>query len=102
MIFPRVSQRLFDGYMDSVSNAPDSWVAPGVIEITGLAPGHYVVELPPSTGANDKGNTKAWYREIDLTGDADINASECSGFVTVNGTILFETLACPSTPASNS
>jgi hypothetical protein len=95
MIFPRVSQRLFDGYMDSVYNAPDSWVAPGVIEITGLAPGHYVVELPPSTGANDKGNTKAWYREIDLTGDADINASEGSGFVTVNGTILFENSRVP-------
>ncbi len=95
MIFPRVSQRIFDGYLDSVFNAPDSWVAPGVIEISGLAPGHYVVEIPPSTGANEKGGSKAWYREIDLAGDADISAAEGPGFVAVGGTILFEDAPVP-------
>lgn len=95
MIFPRVSQRIFDGYIDSMFNAPDSWIAPGVLEISGLAPGHYVIELSPSSGINDKGNGKAWYREIDLTGDADINAAEGAGFVTVTGTILFENSRVP-------
>lgn len=95
MIFPRLSQRIFDGYMDSVFNAPDSWAAPGVLEISGLSPGHYVIELPPSTGPNDKGNSKTWYREIDLTSDADINASDGAGFVTVTGTILFENSRVP-------
>lgn len=89
MIFPRISQRIFQGYLDSVFNAPDSWVAPGVIEISGLAPGHYVVEIPPSTGANDKSGGRAWYREIDLSGDADITASEGPGFAIVSGSILF-------------
>jgi 5-hydroxyisourate hydrolase-like protein (transthyretin family) len=89
MIFPRVWQRIFDGYLDSVSNAPDSWVAPGVIEISGLAPGHYVVEIPASTGANEKGSTRGWYRDIDLSGDADINISESPSFVTISGIILF-------------
>jgi len=89
MVFPRISQRIFQGYLDSVFNAPDSWVAPGVIEISGLAPGHYVVEMPPSSGPNDKAGARAWYREIDLSGDADITASEGPGFATVSGNILF-------------
>ena len=95
MIFPRVYQRIFGGYLDSVFNAPDSWVAPGVIEISGLAPGHYVIEIPPSTGAGDKGSSRGWYREIDLAGDADINTSDSPGFANVSGTILFEDSAVP-------
>ena len=94
MIFPRISQRIFGDYLDSVYNAPDSWVAPGVIEISGLAPGRYVVEIPPSTG-QEKGVSRAWYREIDLTGDADITASEGPSFAGVSGTILFEDAAVP-------
>ena len=90
MIFPRVSQRMFDGYLDSVSNAPDSWVAPGVIEISGLAPGHYVVEVPPTgNGENGKSGIRGWYREVDLEGDTDITVAEASGFVSVSGTIQF-------------
>jgi len=95
MIFPRVSQRLFDGYLESAYNSPTSWVAPGVIEISGLSPGHYVIEIPPSTGANDKSNSRGWYREIDLTGDADLSASEGPAFATITGTILFEDSRVP-------
>src|SRR5262249_53960233 len=36
MIFPRVQQRVFDGYLDSVLNTPTTWAAPGVLEIGGL------------------------------------------------------------------
>lgn len=88
MVFPRLSQRIFEGYLDSVFNAPDSWIAPGVIEISGLAPGHYIVEMPASTGSNDKGG-KAWYREIDLAGDAEISASDGPTFASVSGAIFF-------------
>jgi len=95
MIFPRVEQRIFDGYLESVYNAPTSWVAPGVIEISGLSPGHYVIEIPPSTGANEKSNARGWYREIDLTGDADLSASEGPAFVTITGTIFFEDSRVP-------
>lgn len=94
MIFPRVSQRIFTGYLDSVYNAPDSWVAPGVIEISGLAPGHYVIEVPPATGP-EKGAARSWYREVDLAGDADINASDGPAFVNVSGTVLFENAPVP-------
>jgi hypothetical protein len=90
MVFPRISQRIFEGYLDSVFNAPDSWVAPGVLEISGLAPGHYVVEMPPSTGPTDKGGGKSWYREIDLAGDAEISASDGPSFASVSGSIFFQ------------
>jgi 5-hydroxyisourate hydrolase-like protein (transthyretin family) len=89
MIFPHVSQRIFEGYVDSVTNAPDSWVAPGVIEISGLAPGHYIIEVPAGSEANGKANNRNWYRDIDLTSDTDINVSDAPGFVNVTGTILF-------------
>jgi 5-hydroxyisourate hydrolase-like protein (transthyretin family) len=88
MVFPHVSQRIFEGYVDSVANTPDSWVAPGVIEISGLAPGHYIVEVPAG-GPGDKVNSHSWYRDIDLTSDTDINVSDSPGFVNVSGTILF-------------
>lgn len=90
LLFPRISQRIFEGYLVSVSNASDSSVAPGVIEIAGLAPGHYIVEMPPSAGQNDKSGGRAWYREIDLVGDADISAADGPGFATVGGSIFFQ------------
>jgi 5-hydroxyisourate hydrolase-like protein (transthyretin family) len=89
MAFPSISQRIFEGYLDPVSNAPDSWVAPGVIEISALAPGHYVLEMPASIGGGDNGG-RAWYREIDLAGDADVNAPDGPAAVTVNGAISFD------------
>jgi 5-hydroxyisourate hydrolase-like protein (transthyretin family) len=89
MIFPRVWQRLFDGYLDSVANAPDSWVSPGVIEISGLAPGHYIIEVPASPGSGEKSSTRGWYREIDLAADAAITVADSPGFASINGIILF-------------
>ncbi len=88
--FPRISQRIFDGYLDSEINAPFSSVEPGVIEITGLAPGHYVIEMPGSKGVNDKGANRGGYRELDLAGDLEVNPNDSSGFATVVGSLLFE------------
>ncbi len=90
--FPRVSQRIFDGYLDPVFNASESTSAmePGTVEIAGLAPGHYVIEMPSSKGANDKGANREGYREVDLAGDLEVNANDSSGFVTIAGSVLFE------------
>ena len=93
MVFPRVSQRLFEGYLDSVFYAPDSWVAPGVVEVSGLAPGHYTVEMSPSTGLNDKPGGRSWYRDIDLTGDMDISASDGPSFASISGSLFFQDVA---------
>src|ERR1017187_6599979 len=88
--FPRVSQRIFDGYLDSVFNASESSIEPGIVDIAGLAPGHYVIEMPTSKAANDKGANREGYREVDLTGDLEVNANDSSGFVAVAGSVLFE------------
>jgi hypothetical protein len=90
MTYPRVSQRIFDGYLDSVFNAPVSGAGPGVVEISGLAPGHYVLEMSASGGLNEKTGSRSWYQEIDLAGDAEINASDAPAFATVSGSLIFE------------
>ncbi len=100
MVFPHISQRIFEGYLDSVFNAPDSWAAPGIIEISGLAPGHYVVEMSPSSSLNEKNGGRAWYREIDLAGDADLNASDGPSFNNVSGFLVFEDTPRPPSEAS--
>ncbi len=90
MTFPRVSQRLFGEYLDPVFNAPVSRAEPGVIEIMGLAPGHYIIEVPASRASNEKASGRGWYQEIDLAGDAELNASDASAFANVSGLVLFE------------
>jgi hypothetical protein len=98
--FPRVSQRIFEGYLDPVSNAPVSSTEPGVLQIImGLAPGHYVIEMPSSNAANDKASNRGWYREVDLFGDMDLNAGDAPSFITVSGSVIFEgTGTVPGTP----
>ena len=87
--FPRVYQRLFEGHLDPVFNAPVSRAEPGVIEVMGLAPGHYVVEMSASSAANEMSNSRGWYQEIDLAGDADLNAGDAPAFATVSGSVFF-------------
>ena len=89
MTFPRVSQRIFEGYRDPVSNSPVSGAEPGVLEVMGLAPGHYVIEMP-AVNADDKASSRGWYREIDLFGDSDLNTSDASSLVTVSGSVIFQ------------
>jgi hypothetical protein len=100
MVFPRVSQRIFEGYLDSITNAPVSWVGPGVVEVSGLAPGHYVIEMPLPSGIGEKASGLGWYREIDLVGDAEVNASDGPKFAAVGGTIVFDNVSRVPTEAS--
>jgi 5-hydroxyisourate hydrolase-like protein (transthyretin family) len=87
---PRISQRIFDGYLDSELNAPFSSVEPGVTEVSGLAPGHYVIEMPGSKAVDDKGANRGGYREVDLASDIEVNPNDSSGFATVAASLLFE------------
>ena len=86
-----MSQRIFEGYLDPAFNASTSMSQPGLVEIGGLPPGHYVLEMSGSTGAD--GKHRSWYHEIDLTGDAELNVNETSAFATVSGTVFFENTA---------
>ena len=87
--FPRVYQRLFEGHLDPVFNAPVSGAGPGVIEIMGLAPGHYVVEMQASSAANETSNSRGWYQEIDLAGDTELSLGDAPAFATVSGSVFF-------------
>jgi len=88
---PQVSQRIFEGYLDPAFSTRFSMSQPGLVEISGLAPGHYVLQMSGIYGPNGKG--RSWYHEIDLTGDAELNANETSAFATVSGTVFFENAA---------
>jgi len=88
--FPRVSQRIFEGFMEPVANSPVSRTEPGVLQVMGLAPGHYVIEMPASSADDAKSASRGWYQEIDLVGDADMNAGEAPGFVNISGSVSFE------------
>ena len=98
--FPRVSQRIFEGYLDSLTNAPVSWAGPGVIELSGLAPGHYVIEMPLPGGLSEKSSGQGWYREIDLVSDAEVNASDGPKFAAIGGSIVFDNVSRVPTEAS--
>ncbi len=100
MVFPRISERIFEGYLDSITNAPVSWVGPGVVEISGLAPGHYVIEMPLPSGLGEKSTGLGWYREIDLVSDAEVNASDGPKFASVGGTVVFDNVSRVPTEAS--
>jgi hypothetical protein len=88
-IYPRISQRLFDGYLDPAFNAPVSWPEPGVIEIAGLAPGRYVVEMPSVNTAGHK-ESRGWYQDVDLTGDTEITVADSPAFASVDGLMWFD------------
>jgi len=90
MTFPRVSQLIFEGLLEPVSNSPVSRTEPDVLQVMGLAPGHYVIEMPASSADDAKSASRGWYQEIDLAGDADLNAGEAPGFVNISGSVSFE------------
>jgi Carboxypeptidase regulatory-like domain len=54
----------------------------GGFEISGFAPGHYVVDLE-SAG-------KVWKKSLDVAGNAEIDASESSPGVSLRGSVLFD------------
>jgi hypothetical protein len=95
---PRVSQSLFEGYLDPIFTSSVSWTGagPGAFDIGGLAPGHYVLEMPVRSGLNENARSRAWYREVDLSGDTELNASESPSLVTVSGSLVFQ--GAPSVP----
>ena len=88
-IYPQVSQRIFEGHMVRSFNTPVFWPEPGVVEIAGLAAGHYVIDMP-TFDTHAKNENRGWYQEIDLTADAEVAATNGSEFAAVSGTVVFE------------
>ena len=85
--FPRVSQRIFEGALVPVTSAQGFGYTPGMYEYTGIAPGHYVIEMPESVG---KRNGAGWYKEIDLAGTVELDPSESPSLASVSGAVVLE------------
>ena len=81
--FPRVSQRIFEGTLVPVTASQGMAATGGVFEYTGIAPGHYVIAMPNSGSKHGSG----WYKEMDLNGTVEIDASENPPLTSVNGTL---------------
>ncbi len=85
--FPRISQRIFDGALVPVTSAQGFGYAAGVYEYTGIAPGHYVIEMPEPDSKRRGGG---WYKEIDLSGTVELNANENPPLASVTGAVMLE------------
>lgn len=91
--FPRVSQRIFDGLIVPVMSAQAVGYNSGAFEYTGIAPGHYIIEMP-DPGLKRQGG--GWYKEIDLSGTVELDARESPALASVTGTLVLEGGAAPS------
>ena len=91
--FPRVSQRIFDGTVVPVMSAQaQNWRNGATFEYTGIAPGHYVIEMPdPGLKRNGGG----WYKEMDLSGTVELDARESPALASVTGALMLEGGAHP-------
>ena len=85
--FPRISQRIFEGALVPVNSAQGFGYTAGMYEYTGIAPGHYVIEMPESGG---KRNGTGWYKEIDLAGTVELDARENPPLTSVTGALMLE------------
>ena len=90
--FPRVSQRIFEGTLVPVMSSQGFTASSGVYEYTGIAPGHYVIEMPDGSGKGRAG----WYKELDLSGTVELNAAENPPLASVSGVLTFEGAGRPS------
>ena len=85
--FPRVSQRIFEGALAPVMSTQGFGYTAGTYEYTGIAPGHYVIEMPESGG---KRGGAGWYKEIDLSGTVELDPSESPSLASVSGAVVLE------------
>lgn len=85
---PRLMQRVFDDLLIPVLASQGYGYVQGVYEFAGLAPGHYVVEIP--AGGSDSSGRNGWFREVDLYGSMELAASDSLAMATVTGMVVFD------------
>jgi 5-hydroxyisourate hydrolase-like protein (transthyretin family) len=88
--FPRVSQRIFEGYLTPIMAAQGFGYTAGVYEYTGIAPGRYVIEMPSPGSSVRRRYGAGWYKEIDLAGTVELTASENPPLASVTGVLGLE------------
>ena len=88
--FPRVSQRIFEGTLVPVLSSQGFSSSAGTYEYTGIAPGRYTIEM-----AGTGGKQGGWYKEMDLSGTIEIDASENPPLASVAGALMLENAPRP-------
>ena len=88
--FPRVSQGIFEGTLAPVMSAQGFGYTVGAYEYTGIAPGHYVIEMPASEAPAGKRGAVGWYKELDLSGTMELNVNEAPMLASVTGAVMLE------------
>ncbi len=83
--FPRLSQRIFEGTVVQVMSSQGFSPSAGMYEYTGIAPGHYVIEMPASGGKHS-----GWFKEMDLSGTVELDTNDHLPLATVTGTVALE------------
>jgi hypothetical protein len=82
-----LTRRIFDGSETGTPNQMQQ-STPGVMDIVGLAPGRYVIHFRANDGKS-RSNTE---REIDVAGDAEIDAGDAAATAAaINGALKFDT-----------
>jgi hypothetical protein len=81
-----LEQRFFDGASMSVRTQTIS-IAPGVMELVGVAPGHYTLK---TDGWNDGHMQPGQEREIDVSGSGELDTSHDRSLASFKGTVSLE------------
>jgi hypothetical protein len=92
-----LKQRIFDSiepYYQGISMSPTE---DGSMEVSGLAPGHYIVELGAGE-PSDKSGGRGSYLEVDLNGDVELNPAASPSFAQLSGIVRFEAAPPPELP----
>ncbi len=81
----QVEQRLLGGFVMPVHSV-SMVTEPGVIEVSGLVPGHYVLRANSYDGKNWNSSSK----EVNISGDARVATDEKDAFVPLSGVVKLE------------
>jgi hypothetical protein len=90
-----LKQRIFDRFEPLLQGMTMSANQPGVYDVSGIAPGHYLIEVRLPGSSRDKDVARGWYQEVDLSGDVDLSAASSPGFADINGIIRFQGISSP-------
>lgn len=90
-----LKQHIFDRFEPLLQGMTMSVSQRGVYDVSGIAPGHYLIEVRLPGLAEGKDAPRGWYQEVDLSGDVELSAASSPGFANVSGLIRFQGATSP-------
>ena len=85
-----VMQQIFDSTDAGGVRSRYSNSGQGVTEISGIAPGHYILQLHSNSNGPNRNPAPSSIREIDVNSNMDINLSDTPSGVNVTGILRFD------------